>query len=121
MLLHGRMIGEGMISEVYGMRLSVLIPFYNEEQQIPITLQGGFTHSGANRYEIRIDLIDDGSVTKPGRSSLKRVRRILGLSVCISPGISARRPPSAPDDQATGDAVILMDGDLQHPPSIFRK
>jgi glycosyltransferase involved in cell wall biosynthesis len=106
-----------MISEVYGMKLSVLIPFYNEEQQIPITLQAVLPILEQTGMKFELILIDDGSrdqtwpiIVEAGQED----SRIIGLH--FSRNFGKEAAICAGLDQATGDAVILMDGDLQHPP-----
>jgi polyisoprenyl-phosphate glycosyltransferase len=100
--------------------LSVVVPAYNETQVLPLfhsTLSEVMRTTGA-RYEIIY--IDDGS-TDDTLSVLNGIRerdqsvaiielsRNFGKEVAISAGL----------DHAQGDAVIVIDADLQDPPELI--
>lgn len=102
--------------------VSVVVPFYNESASI-----GGFLDAlypvlerTACRFEVLA--IDDGSVDEtweqlklaaPHRHGLKLVRlsRNFGKEAALSAGL----------EKAAGDAVIVLDGDLQHPPELINQ
>ncbi len=97
--------------------ISVVIPFYNESGQILITLET--TERVLQTLDIQYEIlaVDDGSrdatweeITKYSSKSpcVRAIRfsRNFGKEAAICAGLA----------EAHGDAVILMDGDLQHPP-----
>jgi dolichol-phosphate mannosyltransferase len=99
--------------------LSVVIPVYNEEDNLPSLferLSGVMKQTGAT-YEIVF--VDDGS--RDGSLGMLRacaadthvvvieLARNFGHQVAISAGL----------DHARGDAVIVMDADLQDPPEVL--
>ncbi len=97
--------------------VSVVIPFYNESGQILMTLET--TERVLRTLDIRFEIlaIDDGSCDstwdeilkyreKSSHVSALRFSRNFGKEAAICAGLA----------KAKGDAVILMDGDLQHPP-----
>ena len=97
--------------------ISVIVPFYNEAGQILMTLEsiGKVLEATGLRYEILA--IDDGShdstwdelvacAAKDSAIRLFRFSRNFGKEAAVCAGL----------DEALGDAVIVMDGDLQHPP-----
>ena len=97
----------------------ILMPFYNEEKQIPITIEALLHMPELQSYSYRLLLVDDGSKdhtwgeickaveTHPGKIRGIHLSRNFGKEAAICAGL----------DHADADAVILMDGDLQHPPS----
>lgn len=101
-----------------GMNLIVLMPFYNEEQQIPITVDRMIPLLDTLNIEYSLLFLDDGSTDRtweaishatelhPGKIRGLRFSRNFGKEAAICAGL----------DAADADAVILMDGDLQHPP-----
>lgn len=101
-------------------RISVVVPAHNEERSIPRlleTLHDVFSHL---RYELELLVVDDTSTDK----TLEVVQhlastdaRVKYLSFATNAGQQAAT--SAGLSYATGDAVIIMDADLQHPPSII--
>ena len=97
--------------------LSVLIPFYNEEKQIPITLETIVPIIESVDPQFELVLIDDGSSDRTYEimsEAAERDPRIIGLR--FSRNFGKESAIRAALDYASGDAVILMDGDLQHPP-----
>lgn len=103
--------------------LSVIVPCYNEQEVIATThkrLSGVLTSIGM-RYEIIY--VDDGSSDETEsilrnlqKSDPARVRLILfarnfGHQMAVSAGI----------DAAAGDAVVLIDADLQDPPEVIEQ
>lgn len=99
------------------MKLSLLIPFYNEEKQIPLTLETVIPIMESTGHDFEIILVDDGSKDQTWseiQSASQRDSRVAGLH--FSRNFGKEAAICAALDQSTGDAVILMDGDLQHPP-----
>ncbi len=99
-------------------KLSVIIPVYNEAENIPVLLEKLKTNIPTASYEIIF--IDDGStdntlnVLKDLKNKMPRLEwisfsRNFGHQYALRAGLA----------KATGDAVISMDGDLQHPPEII--
>ncbi len=100
------------------MLLSVIIPFYNEEEQVLETVQ--VTRSvleGIPEIDFELILIDDGSkdstwlrmqeaALEDSRLHILGFSRNFGKEAAICAGL----------DHAKGDCAVLMDGDLQHPP-----
>lgn len=97
--------------------VSVVIPFFNESKQIIMTLET--TERVLRTLDIVYEIvaIDDGSRDSTwdelSKYSMKssavravRFSRNFGKEAAICAGLA----------EAKGDAVILMDGDLQHPP-----
>lgn len=90
-------------------KISVVIPVHNEEQQIGAILTR--LQAVADFHEIIV--VDDGSLdcTAQTIASFGDVRLIshpynLGNGAAVKTGLRA----------ATGDVIVLMDGDGQHPP-----
>jgi dolichol-phosphate mannosyltransferase len=110
----------------FDVKLSLIIPFFNEEKQIPLTLSTLLPIVNSLDLDYEILLIDDGSgdntwplleqaalYTRPandgdfgGSISAILFSRNFGKEAAICAGLH----------YASGDAVILLDGDLQHPP-----
>ena len=99
------------------MKISLTIPFYNEEEQIPITLRTIKPILESTCMDYELILVDDGSSDKTWeviKQSSAEDDRVIGLH--FSRNFGKEAAICAGLDQVTGDAVILMDGDLQHPP-----
>jgi len=108
---------EGGIRQI---ELSVVIPFFNEEQNIPLLveqLRKEISGMGIDDYELIF--VDDGSsdgtvnllqslMKEDERIVLLELSRNFGHQVAVSAGL----------DHATGKAVVVMDADLQDPPLV---
>ena len=103
-------------------RISIVIPIYNEagiiEMLIP-ALEERLV-AAMDGYEAEILLIDDGSCDRSfelllkateGKSHYRLIRlsRNFGHQIAITAGMA----------EATGDAVVVMDADLQDPPEVI--
>ncbi len=100
--------------------ISVVIPAHNEENGISATLHAVTSELNKVSDTFEIIVIDDGSTDETWNtlknmaienSQLKAVQlsRCFGKENAISAGLS----------MAQGDAIILMDADLQHPPEMI--
>jgi glycosyltransferase involved in cell wall biosynthesis len=100
--------------------ISVVIPIYNEEENLPEVLQRTTRALESIGEDWEVIVIDDGSAdgsaaivrsahANDGRIKLIGLSRNFGHQPAITAGIH----------HAKGDAVILLDGDLQDPPEII--
>ena len=105
-----------------GGTLSIVIPLFNEEGNVDELLRRLVrileTVPDIDRYEILV--IDDGS--KDGtlaalRAAMAHIPQLVVLS--LSRNFGHQIAATAGLDEAGGDAVILMDGDLQDPPELI--
>ena len=101
-----------------GLRVSVAIPLYNEEQIIPELLRRVCTvldEIPGGPHEVV--LVDDGSSDRTfeiAAQAAAQESRILAIS--LSRNFGHQSAVSAALDNVTGDVVIVMDGDLQDSP-----
>ena len=102
--------------------LSIVVPLYNEEGNVAPLVERIVAIAqrleGAPSYEIV--LVNDGSADR----TLERIRDELGrrehiVLVNLSRNFGHQLAASAGMDMAAGDAVVLMDGDLQDPPELI--
>lgn len=101
--------------------LSIVIPLYNESQSLPLLYPRLAVVLAALRLgEAEILFIDDGSrddtfaqasalAHQDSRVRVIRFARNFGKEAGMAAGLR----------HARGDAVVLMDGDLQHPPELI--
>jgi glycosyltransferase involved in cell wall biosynthesis len=104
-------------------KISILIPCYNEEKSLPLLYEELLkTINTADNYEWEILFVNDGSkdstvlVIKQLREKDKRV-----CYVDLSRNFGKEKAMLAGFDYVTGDCMIIMDADLQHPPHIIPK
>lgn len=102
--------------------VSIVIPVYNEEHNIPLIAQEITTLFADLPYRYEIIFVNDGS---QDHSFLQiytlsqQDNHIKGLD--FSRNFGKEPATSAGCHYATGDAVITIDADLQHPPEIILK
>ena len=102
-------------------KVSILIPCYNEEKSLPmlypelVKLMDGNTG-----YEWELMFVNDGS-TDGTILELKRLRQQDSRVnyVDLSRNFGKEAAMLAGFDYVTGDAVVILDADLQHPPTLI--
>lgn len=99
--------------------ISLVVPAYNESKMIASNIMSILAAAEGDNYELELIVVDDGS-TDETPSEVERVAAIdlriklisftrnFGKEAAIQAGLEA----------ATGDACIVLDGDLQHPPEL---
>ncbi len=103
--------------------LSIVTPCFNESEVIGIFYKElRFALQGLSQLEFEIIFVDDGSsddtllqlndiAQEDSTVSVYSLSRNFGHQTALSAGL----------DFATGDAVVLMDADLQHPPHLIQE
>jgi glycosyltransferase involved in cell wall biosynthesis len=104
-----------------GIRLSVAIPVHNEESVLPellLRLRKVLDRLPGGPHEIVF--VDDGSTDRTFemlREAVGEDSRIIAIS--LSRNFGHQAAISAALDHASGDAVVIMDGDLQDIPEVI--
>lgn len=103
-------------------KISILVPCYNEEQVLPLFIQSITPLMDNTKYEWELLLIDDGSTDKTlsiMQQAHQQVDHIHYLE--LSRNFGKENALMAGLDYVSGDAVVIMDADLQHPVSVIPK
>ena len=101
-------------------KISIVIPVYNEAESVPHLLQRLSTVMAKPGFDYEIILVDDGSTDETAavlKSSADRDEHVHAL--ILSRNFGHQLALTAGLDHSRGDAVIVMDGDLQHPPELL--
>lgn len=96
---------------------SIVVPIFNEVESLPHLYQRIKEVMGANREPWELILVDDGSTD----GSTERIQKLASQDRHVRPVIFARNfghqiAITAGWDYARGDAVVIIDADLQDPP-----
>ena len=102
-------------------RITILVPCYNEQDSLP-ALSGALKRlmNQLHQYEWEVLLVNDGS--RDNTISIIKETRKEDQRFCyvdLSRNFGKEAAMLAGFDYATGDAVVIMDADLQHPPSVI--
>lgn len=102
-------------------KVTLLIPCYNEEASLP-TLYGELVRLTERQkdYAWQMLFVDDGSYDRT--PEILRTLRREDPRVCIvqlSRNFGKEAAMLAGFDHATGDCTVILDADLQHPPSLI--
>jgi dolichol-phosphate mannosyltransferase len=100
--------------------LSIIVPCFNEEQVVGETNRRLLAMAGQSGMDFEILYVDDGSVDGTAeilrqlhaaeeRVKVVRLSRNFGHQFAITAGL----------EHASGDAVVLIDADLQDPPEVI--
>jgi dolichol-phosphate mannosyltransferase len=100
--------------------VSVVVPMFNEEENLP-PLYGQLTEVlGGAGLSYELVFVNDGSRdTTPELLDELADRDPHVVAVHLSRNFGHQAAVSAGLDQAAGDAVVVMDGDLQDPPAVL--
>src|ERR1039458_489218 len=96
--------------------LSIVVPCYNEEESLPLLAAEITRFINTSPYTCEVILVNDGSTDRTIEFLVDwsvRDRRIKVLS--FSRNFGHQLAATAGVDYATGDAVVLIDADLQDP------
>ncbi|MBF0680370.1 MAG: glycosyltransferase family 2 protein [Devosia sp.] len=99
-------------------RISIVVPCHNEEANLAALLERlDLVLSAVASNAFEVILIDDGSKDRTVSAAIDLTRRYTYLSLIeLSRNFGKEAALLAGMDHATGDCVIIMDADLQHPP-----
>ncbi|WP_122456337.1 glycosyltransferase family 2 protein [Pseudomonas viridiflava] len=103
-------------------KVSLISPFYNEEKGVQAFFQriNEVFAPLAERYDLEVIAINDGSRDRTYDELVKAKAANDYLTVVdLSRNFGKEAAISAGLDFATGDAVIPIDSDLQHPPEVI--
>lgn len=100
--------------------ISIVIPFYNEADQVYSNIVKILKILKDHRIKYEILLIDDGS-TDTTWQEMKRLAKSYNhiLLIKLSRNFGKEAALCAGLEHATGNACIILDGDLQHPPELI--
>ena len=102
------------------MKISFVIPAYNEEENVSLLAEKIIAEAN-NLFDYEMIFVDDGSI-----DNTLQILKLLNKNnskihyISFSRNFGHQNALKAGIDYANGDCVILMDADLQHPPSLIR-
>ena len=96
------------------MKISIVVPIYNEEKNLKELHSEIFAVCQKNNYDVEIIFINDGSTDNSlavmktlGQIKIINLRKNFGQTAAMSAGL----------EMAQGEIIITMDGDLQNNPA----
>lgn len=100
--------------------ISVVVPCYNEEAVLPLFAERIRAVLGGLHVRYEVILVDDGSSDGTGQVALDLCRQHEEFRVVsLFRNFGHQNAVSAGLDHARGDAVVLIDADLQDPPEVI--
>jgi len=106
----------------YPARLSLVIPMYNEESVVPFLRDGLEQFMAALRGEAEVVLVNDGGTDSTLKQIVDWAHQDARVKVVnFSRNFGHQIASTAGLDYATGDAVVLLDADLQDPLSVIHR
>ena len=103
--------------------ISVVIPVFNEEKNIPILNERvKSVFAGLDQYDYELIFVNDGSRDNSFLEIYNLSQRdshVRGID--FSRNFGKEPATSAGCHFASGDAVVTMDADLQHPPELMKE
>ena len=102
-----------------GALLSAIVPFFNEEESLSLLIPALVQQLQATGCGFEIVCIDDGSSDGTLEQLYRRASEDPRIRVvALSRNFGKEAALAAGLEVARGDAVLLMDADLQHPPEL---
>jgi dolichol-phosphate mannosyltransferase len=101
-------------------KISIVICCYNEEDNIPIVVDAIHKNMDSETYSYEIILVNDGSsdgTLQVVKTLAQHDEQLFYLN--LSRNFGHQNALKAGMDYATGDCIICMDGDMQHPPEML--
>jgi glycosyltransferase involved in cell wall biosynthesis len=101
-------------------KISIVVPVCNEKGNVPLLVEAVCNAMESLSYNYSITFIDDGS--NDGTVEAIKEQAIIRNNVffiALSRNFGHQNALKAGLDLSDGDAVISMDGDLQHPPDLI--
>jgi dolichol-phosphate mannosyltransferase len=102
--------------------ISIVVPVFNEEDNIEMFYQEVLKYMAPLPYKLDFLFVDDGSTDMSPFILERLVKNDARVrSIIFARNYGHQRAITCGMDYAEGDAVITMDGDLQHPPELLPK
>ena len=99
-------------------KISIVVPVYNEEGNVEELHRQIYSVIKKNKYQAEIIFVDDGSKDK----TVELMRKLKPLKmVLFRKNFGQTAAMDAGVREATGDIIIMMDGDLQNDPADIPK
>lgn len=104
------------------MKLSIIVPCYNEENVITLFYNEAIKHISKLNLNYELILINDGSKDNTLNECLKLKEEDTNIVIIdFSRNFGKESAMLAGLETSTGDLVVLMDADLQDPPSLLQE
>ena len=101
-------------------RVTIVVPVYNEGDNIPHFTRAVMEAMTGLPYRYELLFVDDGSRAESCRVLRETERREPHVrAIFLSRNYGHQAALTCGLDHAEGDAVITMDGDMQHPPALL--
>ncbi len=103
-------------------KISVVIPVCNEEKNIPIVIDAIRDVINPDVYDYTITFVDDGSTDNTLtvlKTKSKEHSNIFFIGLSRNFGHQNALKAGIDSVNETADCIIMMDGDLQHPPELI--
>ncbi|HSD55995.1 MAG TPA: glycosyltransferase family 2 protein [Candidatus Saccharimonadales bacterium] len=102
--------------------ISVIIPIYNEAENLPTLYEELSKHINRLPYDFEVLLVDDGSKDDSAAVACNLAEKHESVKVVqLARNFGKEAAVSAGFQEAKGDAAIVMDADLQMPPRLIGK
>lgn len=106
----------------YPVKLSLVIPMYNEEAVVPFLRSAVARFASELPGETEVILVNDGSTDSTLGQIVEWAKQDTGVKVVnLSRNFGHQIALTAGLDYATGDAVVTLDADLQHPLNVIHR
>lgn len=102
-------------------KISLVIPVFNEEEVIPELLRRieAVARVNRERFDLEVIMVDDGSIDESVDVILKAQSELEIEIIQLSRNFGHQAAVMAGIAKANGDAVVIMDADLQDPPELI--
>ncbi len=102
-------------------RIAVVIPVCNEEGNVPVMVGALYQLFSTLSYEWSVTFVDDGSDDGTLEQLKKQSELYSGtvFYISLARNFGHQNALKAGLDMANSDCVIMMDGDMQHPPDLI--